>query len=143
MKGKPEIAAEQVARSIDRRGALRRSAQWLFGTATAVAVTGRLGGEAAGHTLNGQAHCRYTSSATSCEPPNGKFCSGCSGHACPPNFHWSSSYGWPSACWCTRQSLTSYKICCDCQRRASPSSADCGCFSTVRVSRVAETLGLP
>jgi hypothetical protein len=127
------ITGERLAREVDRRRFLRWCADGAFGLATGVAVGSWFTGRASAHTLNGQAHCANISGSQACQPPNGHFCSLCNGHACPTGFHWTASYGYASACWCTISGPSGgYNICCDCQKHSYTSSADCGCFSFIK-----------
>jgi hypothetical protein len=124
-------AAEYVARRVDRRTALRRSAQAVFGVVSAWAIGGPLARDSTAHTLNGQAHCAYLTSATSCTPPGIGYCSGCNGHECPSGYHW-TTITYPSACWCTNVYGSYYRICCDCH--SDTGSTYCGCSQVVRAA---------
>lgn len=127
---------EGLARGVSRRRFLRKSSQVLFVGISGLAAGGVFTRTAASHTLNGQSHCANLSGDTSCEPPNGTFCSGCNGHACPSGYYWTNKWGYASACWCTSVSGTSYSICCDCSTHQNATQTypdDCGCFSVVRI----------
>jgi len=132
----PEVRfAEAVARATTRHVFLKRAAQGTFAALSSWTLTGVLSGAASAHTKTGQAHCANTSGSTSCTPPNGQYCSGCVGHGCPSGYHWSSNWGYNSACWCTLQSGTSYYVCCDCTKfnDSNRHASDCGCRSQVHV----------
>jgi hypothetical protein len=122
--------AEEIARVTTRRRFLKRAASATVGGVSLFMVTGPLAGKARSHTLNGQRHCANVSGSSVCNPPFGRYCTGCNGHQCPPGMSWTTYWGYASACWCTPRVGTTRYICCDCSN--GDHSQDCGCFSIKR-----------
>jgi hypothetical protein len=129
-----ERSTEWVARTLDRRAFMKRSAVGLFALASASAA------RAAFPTHADAATCRYFENGTcTCNPPGGVFCTSyhttyCSGANCAGGCTFDTQY-WPTACWCTATCCydggyyTGYYQCCDC----SCPSHTCGCKSFVTV----------
>ena len=122
---------EKLARSTTRNQFLGRLMGWSFGTVAGLAAAGAMAQRGGAHTLNGQAHCANTSGNLVCNPPNGQYCPNCNFHECGSGYHWTSAYGYPSACWCTAISGGKYWICCDCASNDGNTSKDCACAQCV------------
>lgn len=122
-----ERAAEDVARRIDRRRFLRRSANVLFGAATAVAI----GGAWRTSSAFADGSCPNPNQTCDCQlPPNASYCTSvnasyCNGHQCAGGCIVDKSFRWPTnGCWCTKVccyrcstagSYCGYWQCCDCE----------------------------
>lgn len=121
---------EVVARRIDRRRFMNRSAMTIFGAAAAFAVEGiRTRGVLA-------QTCQTTSSYCSCNPPNGRYCvnmspSYCSGASCAGGCTWNYTFYSSTACWCTTTccffGYYGHYVCCDC----TCAGTACGCSAWV------------
>lgn len=119
-------SGEKIARVTGRRDFLKRSATIIFGTTAAAAAALFLPRNAFAN------YCPFTSiesDTCSCAPPNGHYCSGCSGYFCPSNCSYDMGAWYPNgACWCTAQCYDGgslvYFVCCDCW---CPGSYHCGC----------------
>lgn len=112
-----ERAGEQLARRLDRRRFLRRSAATVFSAAAALAVRGlQVPGVSAYHV------CYTYENSCSCHPLNGWYCnqwngSYCNGPLCSGGCGYNNTiYG--QACWCTQTcdygGSGGYYECCDC-----------------------------
>lgn len=113
-------SGEVVARQINRRRFLEKSALTMFGAVAALAVDfPRLPTAEANDT------CAHYSSSYSCGPLNGKYCSPsyCQGAACNTSYCTYNTGSWPDGCWCTltgdyncgtSHSYSGYYKCCDC-----------------------------
>jgi len=115
-------AGEYLARSINRRQALKRAAVAIFGAAAAFAVEGVRPKSA----LAGV--CGYvTAGDCSCNPPGGQYCgeldgSFCSGSVCSGGCEVDESFRYVGGCWCSATCsyngdngrITGYYKCCDC-----------------------------
>jgi hypothetical protein len=110
-------AAEDIARRIDRRDFLSRSAAAAFSFTAAAAVVG-IKAQRAWAT-----HCDFTSGLCSCGPLNNQYCVGCSGASCPQDCHAHMGHcpaGPNYQCWCT-------KICC--YNCSNPNASYCGHYN--------------
>ena len=117
-----EKSMESFARVVDRRQVLKGAAGSLFAwiTLSLVGPTGRA--LATGPCPNPQ------DSSTSCNPPNGTYCSGCSGANCPSGCHIWTGGGYSDGCWCTKSfacevCYVCWYTCCDC----TCGTSHCGC----------------
>ena len=117
-----ERAGEVLARRLDRRKTMRRAAAATFGLVAAWATQGI-------HPPGTLAtHCRrVTEGDCTCNPPGGRYCSGCSGSRCPAGCVVDNFIYGGSGCWCTAicdyGSRTGYYKCCDCKC----GSTQCAC----------------
>lgn len=131
-----EKAGETVARGIDRRRLLRRSAASVFGVVAAWAVEGIRPPSALART------CTSVSSSCACQPI-GEFCNTidpnwCKKGACAGNCRFYDEIYEPTGCWCTRDCcyrdannarVCGYYKCCDCK---CPRGTNCSCKHFVR-----------
>lgn len=131
-----EKAGETVARGIDRRRLLRRSAASVFGVVAAWAVEGIRPPSALART------CTSVSSSCACQPI-GEFCNTidpdwCKKGACAGNCRFYDEIYVPTGCWCTRDCcyrdannarVCGYYKCCDCK---CPRGTNCSCKNFVR-----------
>lgn len=114
---------EQLARSINRRSALKRASAAVFGAVAAWSVEGFSRNRALAD------HCAYiTRGDCSCNPPYGQFCatidsSWCSGSTCSGGCVFDESWRYVGACWCSAtcsytaddgSPISGYYKCCDC-----------------------------
>jgi len=116
MTARIERIGEGLARRVDRRRFLRRSAGAVFGFAAAWSVHGfGAPGALAGY-------CDYFSSSCYCSPPGYGYCSSsdyCNGSYCNTAYCSYDTSDWPGGCWCTQgcdfgQGSCGYYRCCDC-----------------------------
>lgn len=131
-----EKAGETVARRIDRRRMLKRSAASIFGVVAAWAVEGIRPPSALART------CTSVSSSCACQPI-GEFCNTirpewCKKGACAGGCRFYDEIYEPTGCWCTRDCcyrnangarVCGYYKCCDCK---CPRSNNCSCKHFVR-----------
>ena len=124
-------AGEALARSINRRLALKQAAAAVFGAVAAFSVDGLRRNSALAD------HCRYvTSGDCGCNPPYGTYCteldsSFCSGSTCSGGCEFDESWRYVGACWCSATCgydgdggrVRGYYKCCDCNCYGSA----CGC----------------
>ncbi len=125
-------AGETLARSINRRQALKKAAAAVFGAVAAFSVDGIRRNSALAD------HCRYvTSGDCACNPPYGTYCtqldeSFCSGSTCSGGCEFDESWRYVGACWCSATCgyddgaggrVRGYYKCCDCNCYGS----SCGC----------------
>ncbi len=105
-----ERVGESLARRVNRRRFLGRSAASVFGVVAAWAVAG--GGSRSALA----SHCATTSSECQCHPPGGRFCSGsqCSGADCGSGCTLYRGF-YDTGCWCTLTCNGGHYRCCDCQ----------------------------
>jgi hypothetical protein len=114
-----ERASEELARHLNRRQALKRTAVAIFGSVAAWTVEGFRGNSALAQ------HCGYvTEGDCTCNPPYGLYCNGldpsfCEGSACAGGCAWDESYRYAGACWCSATCQydggeSGYYQCCDC-----------------------------
>ena len=115
-------AGEYLARSINRRTALKQAAVAVFGAVAAFAVEGVRPKSA----LAGV--CSYvTAGDCSCNPPGGRYCgeldgSFCAGSVCSGGCEVDESFRYVGGCWCSATCsyneggarVTGYYKCCDC-----------------------------
>lgn len=141
-------ATEEVARRIDRRKFLRRTAAAVFSFTVGGAVAG-IRAPAAWAT-----HCDFTDDACQCGPLNGQYCVGCRDAACPSNCtaHMGHCPAGPDyQCWCTKMccfncsnpsaSFCGHYKCCDCD---CPLGVGCTCRAfTYSCRSTANTLAPP
>lgn len=114
---------EELARSINRRSALKRVAAAAFGAVAAWSVEGIRKNSALAD------HCAYvTAGDCSCNPPYGTYCttidpSYCSGSSCSGGCVFDESWRYVGACWCSAtceytaedgSPTYGYYRCCDC-----------------------------
>lgn len=122
-----ERIGEKLARTIDRRKFLDRTARTIFGIVAAGAAELVLVPDA-----EARDYCAYHESVCACNPPNGTYCNGCYYANCPSNCSFYTGY-YPTACWCTNTCqigrLRYYYQCCDC----NCSGKLCGCAGFVEV----------
>lgn len=121
-----ERFGEGLARRMDRRRVLRRSAVAAFGLASAWAVEGFAAPAEVAQT------CAATSSRDQCNLPGVGSCGrkGCNGAACKGACKLDTSW-YETGCWCTLTGPTGpngaqgYYTCCDC--RCNGQRRSCGC----------------
>ncbi|MCC6313490.1 MAG: hypothetical protein IT337_05720 [Thermomicrobiales bacterium] len=132
-------AGEGLARTINRRTALKKAAAAVFGAVAAWSVEGVHRNSALADV------CTYvTAGDCACNPPYGEFCSNldpsyCSGSSCASGCSYDESWWYVGGCWCSAtcaytsesgQPLTGYYKCCDCNCYG----AQCTCREFVPVS---------
>ncbi len=114
-----ERVGEGLARLLNRRQMLKRSAVAVFGAVAAWTVEGFRGNGALAQ------HCGYvTEGDCTCNPPGGLYCNQidstyCAGSACSGPCYWDETYRYAGACWCSAICQYSggesgYYQCCDC-----------------------------
>jgi hypothetical protein len=119
---------EHLARSINRRTALKKAAAALFGAVAAFSVEGMRRNQALAD------HCRYvTTGDCSCNPPYGEYCarldpSFCSGSSCSGGCEFDESWRYVGACWCS--ATCSYTTEVGTQMRGYYKCCDCNCYGT-------------
>jgi len=122
-----ERVGEGLARLLNRRQMLKRTAVAVFGAVAAWSVEGFRGNSALAQ------QCGYVTGDCSCSPPGGVYCSGldpsfCAGSACSGPCYWDESYRYAGACWCSATcdydgGDSGYYQCCDC----TCYDQQCGC----------------
>jgi hypothetical protein len=131
-----EKAGEVVARGIDRRRLLKRSAASIFGVVAAWAVEGIRPPSALARS------CTSVSSSCACQPI-GEFCNTikeewCKKGACSGACRFYDEIYEPTGCWCTRdccyrdannRRVCGYYKCCDCK---CPRGTSCSCKHFVK-----------
>lgn len=128
------ITAETLARKINRRDALKRTAGIVFGTLVSLTLFDTTA-EAAPCD-----HCQtWQTNYCDCSPPRGTYCQGCGSSAgsCPTDYKISYAWGYgTTGCWCVSCSpgAPTYKVCCDCTHKDNDPrtrhDSDCGCSWT-------------
>jgi hypothetical protein len=114
-----ERVGEGLARLLNRRQMLKRTAVAVFGAVAAWTVEGFRGNSALAQT------CSFvTEGDCTCNPPGGQYCDGldpsfCAGSACSGACYWDESYRYAGACWCSATCQydggeSGYYQCCDC-----------------------------
>jgi hypothetical protein len=121
--------SEALARQVDRRDFLKKSAASVFTVVTAASL-GSLLGRSTAYAIT----CTIVQPNDACHFLNG-ICGGCTGSTCPPGTL-SDCGGWTNGCWCTEQFCKpvnnwGYYECCDCKVGV----ACCGCQQFVHISQ--------
>jgi len=116
-------AGESVARYTNRRKFLKKTAMSLFSLTTGMAVSLGITTKAFA------AYCQVgnTDDNCYCAPPNGVYCSSCSGYNCGNGCTVDKGAWSNNGCWCSSPcyigSNLTYYVCCDCWC----GSTHCGC----------------
>lgn len=129
-------SGEQLARSINRRKFMKRTAVVIFGFTTGAMVSLDQWRRvfASPDTNCPGNYCpskvgNYECDECSCSLPNGTLCPSCSGYNCGSGCTPDDGSAWGNACWCTAQCYNGsdliYYVCCDCWCKNH--TLHCGC----------------